>query len=69
MTMGLDVWGLPETALVTQKDILASRFGVSKRALLAAVKAGRLGRVRIGTRKGKYARADVYRVFRPYGGA
>ena len=59
-----DVWGLPVTALVSQKDVLGSRLGVSKRALLGAVRDGRLKRVMVGERKGKYRRGDVYRVFR-----
>jgi len=63
----MDQWGLPVKALVGQKEIVGSRLGVTKEALLWAVRQGRLRRVRVGKRKGKYVRLDVFRVFRPNG--
>ena len=61
MPVDNDVWGLPLRATVSQKEILSSRLGVTKRALLAAVRSGALRRVLVQTRKGRYLRGDVLR--------
>jgi hypothetical protein len=61
MPVDNDVWGLPLRATVSQKEILSSRLGVTKRALLAAVRSGALQRVLVQTRKGRYLRGDVLR--------